>query len=197
MATKSRSRIAPLLSALAALLAAGPASANGYLSAQVGGFVPWQGDAGVMTSFQLLGSGASGRSRWGGEFEYRDFDTKIQGVRDVGVSSYVLHAMWQYHFRPEAVVTPYIGLGLGLVIDSVDDNKVNNALGDNARDQIGVGLDGVFLFGVSVNIPGADYMSVFAEGRAGLAFDASDGGNNVEVEDVGGASGSAGLRFRF
>jgi hypothetical protein len=61
----------------------------------------------------------------------------------------------------------------------------------------GSGLDGIFLLGLSANIPGADSISVFAEGRAGLAFDASDGGNNVEVEDVGGASGSAGLRFRF
>jgi len=31
----------------------------------------------------------------------------------------------------------------------------------------------------------------------GLAFDASGGNGDVDVENVGGASGSAGLRFRF
>ena len=182
---------------LAALLAAGPASAGGHVSAQVGGFVPWSGDAGVMTTVQLLGSGPSGRSRWGGEFEYREFDTKIHGVSNVGVSSYVLRAMWQYHFRPDAVATPYIGLGMGLTINAVDDDKVNAALGYHARDHVGAGLDGVFLLGVSVNIPGAEYMSVFAEGRLGLAFDASGANGDVDVEGVGGGSGSAGLRFRF
>ena len=167
------------------------------MSAQVGGFVPWSGDAGVMTSVQLLGSGASGRSRWGGEFEYRKFDTNIQGVSNVDVSSYVVRAMWQYHFRPEAVATPYIGLGMGVTINSVDNDKVNDALGYHARDQVGAGLDGIFLLGVSMNIPGVEYMSVFAEGRVGLAFDASGGDGDVDVENVGGASGSAGLRFHF
>ena len=197
MPTKTRSRIALLLCALAAFLAAGPASAAGYMSAQVGGFAPWSGDAGVMTSVQLLGSGASGRSRWGGEFEYRNFDTKVQGVSNVDTSSYILRAMWQYHFRPEAVATPYIGLGLGVTIAAIDDDKVNDALGNDSQDHNGGGLDGVFLQGVSVNIPGVDYMSVFAEGRLGLAFEASENNNDWDVEDVGGASGSAGVRFRF
>jgi len=48
-----------------------------------------------MTSVQMLGSGASGRSRWGGEFEFRSFDTKVQGVNNVDVDSFVLRAMWQ------------------------------------------------------------------------------------------------------
>jgi len=167
------------------------------MSAQVGVFAPWSGDAGVMTSVQLLGSGASGRSRWGGEFEFRKFDSKIQGVSNVDVSSYVLRAMWQYHFRPEAVVTPYIGLGLGFTIDAVDDDKVNDALGNDAQDHIGGGLDGIFLLGVSANIPGAEYMSVFTEGRLGLAFSTSENGGDWDVEDVGGGSASAGVRFRF
>lgn len=194
-----RSRVAALLLALAAFLAARPASADGHLAVQVGGFVPWNGDAGVMTTVQVLGSNASGRSRWGGEFEYREFDTKISGVKDVDVDSYLLRGMWQYHFRPESVATPYVGLGLGVTINVVDDDKVDRAWGFNARDPVGAGLDGVFLLGVAVNIPGAEYMSIFAEGRLGLAFDVAGRGSRsgVTVENVGGASGSAGLRFRF
>ena len=50
-----------------------------------------------------------------------------------------------------------------------------------------------------LEIPSAEYISVFAEGRVGLAFDAAGEGssNGVDFDNVGGASGSAGLRFRF
>lgn len=184
---------------LGALLWAVPAAADGYLSAQVGGFAPWSGDAGVMTSIQMLGSNASGRSRWGGEFEYRQFDSRIQGVNNVEVNSYLLRGMWQYHFRPDAAFTPYVGLGLALAITDLDDDKVDDAKGFNAIDPVGAGLDATFLLGLSARVPGTDYLSVFAEGRVGLAFDATGRGSRdgVTVENVGGGSGSAGLRFRF
>lgn len=190
-------RISVLLCALAALLGSGPAAADGFMSAQVGVFAPWSGDPGVMTSVQLLGSGASGRSRWGGEFEFRNFDTKVQGVSNVDVDAFVLHAMWQYHFRPEARVTPYIGLGLGIIVTSMDHDKVNDAIGNNEQDRIGGGFDGLALLGVSANVPGADYISVFIEGRMGLAFTTSENDGDWNTEDMGGGSGSAGLRFRF
>jgi hypothetical protein len=197
MSTTPCSRIAAALAAMTLLLAAGPAAADGFMSGQVGVFAPWQGDPGFMASVQMLGSGASRRSRWGGEFEYRNFETKVKGVSDVGVSSYVLRALWQYHFRPEAVLTPYIGLGLGMSITAIDDNKVNNQLGIDDQDHIAGGFDGLALLGVSANIPGADYMSVFVEGRLGLAFATAANDGDWDTEDVGGGSGSAGLRFRF
>jgi hypothetical protein len=197
MPTTARSRLLAEILLLAALLAAGPALAGGHVSAQVGGFVPWDGDAGVMTSVQVLGSNASGRSRWGGEFEYRSYERDISGVNDVDASSYVLRGIWQYHFRPDALVTPYTGLGIGVTINVVDDDAVDDALGYDARDAVGAGLDGVFLLGVAVNVPGAEYISIFAEGRLGLAFDAAGADDDVDVDNVGGASGSAGVRFRF
>jgi hypothetical protein len=196
---KIRFVIRALLVAVASLNAPGSAGADGHVGVQVGGFAPWSGDAGVMTTVQILGSNASGRSRWGGEFEYREFETTISGVKGVDSESYILRGMWQYHFRPDAAVTPYLGLGLGVTINAVDDDKVDAAYGFNALDPVGAGLDGVFLLGVAANIPGAEDMSVFAEGRVGLAFNAIGEGNrdNVTLENVGGGSGSAGLRFRF
>jgi hypothetical protein len=188
----TRSRVVLTIALLAALLAAGSASAGGHVSAQVGGFVPWDGDAGVMTSIQVMGSNAAGRSRWGGEFEYRSYQRKIQGVDNVDSSSYVLRGLWQYHFRPDALVTPYVGLGMGLTINAIDDDKVEDAVGSNARDAVGAGLDGVFMLGIAANIPGAEYISVFAEGRVGLAFDAYGQNGDVDVDNVGGGSGSAG-----
>jgi hypothetical protein len=184
---------------LAMLLASRPAAADAHMALQAGGFVPWQGDAGYSLSLQLLGSGASGRSRWGGEFEYRSFESRIVGVSDVDVESYILRGMWQHHFRPDALVTPYIGLGLGVSVNVVDDGKVDSTKGRNVRGSTGAGLDGIFLLGVRATLPGAEYMSLFAEGRVGAGFDVSDRNDEsgAEVENMGGASGSAGIRFRF
>jgi outer membrane protein W len=120
-------------------------------------------------------------------------------VPNVEVDSYLLRGLWQFHFVPDGPVTPYVGLGLGLAINAVDDDKVDAAKGFDARDAVGAGLDGTFMLGVAARVPRAEYISVFAEGRLGLAFDAAGRGSadGVSVEDVGGASGSAGLRFRF
>ena len=84
-----------------------------------------------------------------------------------------------------------------MTIDKIDDDKVNDAIGSDQQDRIMGGFDGLFLLGVSMNIPGAEYMSVFAEGRMGLAFATAENGGDWTTEDVGGGSASAGLRFRF
>jgi hypothetical protein len=176
-----------------------PAAAAGYLSIQGGAFAPWQGDVGFSTTIQLLGSNRSGKSRWGGEFEYRNFDSKISGVTNVEVESYAIRGMWQYHFRPDAAVTPYLGVGLGLLINSVDADKVDLGNGRDVRGSTGAGLDALFLIGLEWTPPGADYVSLFGEGRVGLGFDATGDNQNANVitENMGGASGNLGLRFRF
>lgn len=182
-----------------ALCVSQPTAADGHLSLQGGVFVPWQGDPGFTTTLQLLGANRSGRSRWGGELEYRRFESRISDVPDVEVESFILRAIWQHHFRPEAAVTPYIGLGLGISINEVDHHKVDLAHGSDVRGSTGAGLDGLFLIGIRVIVPGAEYMSLFAEGRAGLAFDATGHNDRTDVivENLGGASGNVGLRFQF
>jgi hypothetical protein len=169
------------------------------MAVQAGGFVPWQGDAGYTLLMQLLGSGASGKARFGGELEFRSFDSRIVEVSDVEVDSYVLRAIWQQHFAPDGPVSPYIGLGLGIAISDVDDEKVDRVRGEETRGNTGAGPDGVFMLGVQARIPGADYLSVYAEGRAGFTIDITDRNDEtgLETENLGGASGSAGLRFRF
>jgi hypothetical protein len=189
-----------VLAALAAAVWIGePASAEGHMAVQAGGFVPWQGDAGPSLLLQLLGSGAAAKARFGGEFEYRTFDSKIIGVSDVDVDSYVIRAIWQQHFVPDAPVTPYLGLGLGVAINDVDDHKVDRVKGRNVRSSTGAGPDGVFMLGLAANVPGADYLSVYVEGRVGFTIDiiSRNDGSDLETENLGGASGSAGLRFRF
>jgi hypothetical protein len=107
--------------------------------------------------------------------------------------------MWQYHFRPDAAVTPYFGLGLGLLIDSVDDDKVDLGNGRNVRGATGAGLDALFLFGLQFTLPDAEYVSLFGEGRVGIGFEGTGDNDNSDVifENMGGASGNVGLRFRF
>lgn len=198
MARRSRS-LRALLALAAGLLLATPAAAGGHMSMQAGGFVPFQGDAGYSLLVQLLGSNKAARARFGGEFEYRHFDSKIMGVSDVDVSSYVLHAVWQQHFLPDKPVTPYIGLAFGIAINHIDDGKVDRAKGRNVIGPTGVGPDGCFMLGVDGKIPGAEYMSLYAEGRVGFSFSFAGRQDEtaVETENVGGLSGSAGLRFHF
>jgi len=196
---RSRGRLAALAALAAALLAAAPATGAGFVSMQAGAFVPWEGDVGASLALQLLGSSASARARFGGEFEYRRFDSTVIGVQDVGVESYVIHAMWQQHFAPDAAVTPYLGLGLGMSVNVVDDDKVDRVRGRNTLDSTHAGIDGIFLLGVQAKLPGAEYMSVYAEGRVGFGYmfiDREDA-NSVIGENVGGTSASLGLRFRF
>ncbi len=200
MARASRlRRILAACACFALLLTGAPAAADGHVSLQAGAFVPWQGDVGHAITLQFLGSNESAKSRWGGEFEYRRFESRIVGVSDVDVESYILRAMWQQHFRPDALVAPYIGLGLGVAINSVDDSKVDREKGRNVRGSTGAGLDALFLLGVRVTIPGAEYMSLFGEGRLGVGFDVTgrNDSSSLEVENLGGASGSIGVRFRF
>lgn len=183
----------------ALLLAAAPASGDGHMAVQAGGFVPWQGDAGPSFLLQMLGSNASAKARFGGEFEYRRFDSKIIGVSDVDVESFVVRAVWQQHFVPDGPITPYIGLGLGLAVNDVDDHKVDRVKGRNVRSSTGAGPDGVFMLGIQAKLPGVDYLSVYGEGRVGFTVDiiGRNDESGLESENLGGASGSAGLRFRF
>jgi hypothetical protein len=198
MRRRAQDRLA--VAGLAAVLLAGaPAAGEGHMAVQAGGFVPWQGDAGPSMALQLLGSGASSKARFGGEFEYRSFDSKIMGVSDVDVDSYIFRAIWQQHFTPDRPITPYIGLGLGVAINDVDDHKVDRVKGRNVRSSTGAGPDGLFMLGIAANVPGADYLSVYVEGRVGFTVDivSRNDGSDLESENVGGASGNAGLRFRF
>jgi hypothetical protein len=185
---------------LALAFAASPtATAEGFLAMQAGGFFPWQGDSGYSLALQMLGSNHTGRSRWGAEFERRDFQTRIAGVPDVDVESYILRAMWQHHFRPDDLITPYIGLGLGVAISDVDDERVDFVSGRDVRGSTGAGLDGLFLLGLSVTPYDLDYLSFYAEGRIGFGVDVTGEheSSGTIVENLGGASANAGLRFRF
>ena len=97
-----------------ALLAPATSLAEGHMSLQGGVFAPFKGDPGYSIALQMLGSNQTGKSRFGAEFEYREYKSKIAGVLRVDVDQYLLRGMWQYHFQPDALFTPYVGLGFGI-----------------------------------------------------------------------------------
>jgi hypothetical protein len=176
-----------------------PASAAGFFSMQAGVFGPWQGDAGYSLAFQMLGGGASGRARFGAEFEYRNFDTHILGVSDVNLDAYAIRAIWQQHFIPDRLVSPYIGLSFGMTFTNIDDNRVDDVLGFDARGESGTGVEGQFLFGIDGKIPDSEFLSLFAEARVGFGYELNRLNNRsrIESENIGGIEGMTGVRFRF
>lgn len=195
-------RTAPILAACLiglGTLGASPAAAAGFFSMQGGLFGPWQGDLGYNLGVQMLGGGASGRARFGGEFSYRNFDTHVLGVPDVDVDAYSLRGVWQQHIVPAAVVSPYLGLTFGITFTNVDNDRVNDAYGIKLRGESGFAIEGQFLAGVDAKIPTTDYLSVFVEGRVGFGYELSDRDDKtkIESENIGGVQGLSGIRFRF
>jgi len=174
-----------------------------------GYFAPWQGDGGGQGRFEVLASSPSGHFRVGGEFVYREFETRLFDVSDVDVDAYHFDVVFHYVPTPGGF-SPYVGGGLGLQVNDVDQREVTS--GNPAivvRDDVGLGF-GVFAV-LGLEVPLGERFALFAEGRASLALQAvgrdddgfgyadydENGVDDVDIEDMGGASGTAGLRFRF
>jgi hypothetical protein len=175
-----------------------------------GYYAPWQGDSGHQAQFELLGVSPSGRFRIGGEFTYREFDTRVFDVKDVEVDAYSVDLLM--HFVPNpGGFTPYFGVGLGLQAN--DFRKRDIQLGNPAldvRDDIGLGFAVLGLLGLE--LPISPDVALFAEGRLNLAYQITgknnvgnrvyadwyeEGADKAEVEDLGGGSAMFGVRFRF
>ena len=96
-------------------------------------FSPWIGDPGWNFSAQILDSDPGGRLRWGGELEYRDYRSNFtleggalpadQTVKDIDVKDVLVNALLHYRLFPEGW-TPYVGLGLGLGVNIIDKNAI-------------------------------------------------------------------------
>jgi hypothetical protein len=131
-------------------------------------FVPYDGSAGVSGLVQLLGSGSE-KFRFGGEIEYRRYDSSIFGVDDVGFDSGSIRAIAQYHLWPDSSIDPYVGAGFGADFNVIDADKVERELEARGNafasvQEFGVGLGLLGLVGVEVPLTPA--VALFAEGRA-------------------------------
>jgi hypothetical protein len=186
-----------LLGVLGGLALPGAAAAGVTMGAHAGAFSPWQGDGDESVAAHVLAVSRSGRFRWGAEFEYREFDTKIFRVRDVNVESYIARLLFHWVIVPKGPLHPYVGLSINSGVNRVDDDLVDAQKGRNAIADhvVSAGFDGI----VGIEVSLARWVSLYGEGRLGYSAMVTErkDTNDVKAENFGGATGVAGIRFNF
>ena len=200
-------RWATLAALVALALTAGRSVHAGLVVGAGGGvFVPWKGEVGYSVSAHAMGSILGDHLRLGGEFEFRRFDTEITGsawfddfftaepnYSDTTYENYNLRFLVSYHPIPESVFSPYVGIGIGIAINVVDDQA------RLFRDEVSGGFGMLTLVGAELPFPGLEHLFFFTEARAGFVLDIWDDNvrDTVEADEIGGFTGMGGLRLRF
>ncbi len=166
----------------------------------VGGgyFVPWQGNGGHASTAHALAESPGGHFRLGGEFLYRSYETRFFDVNDVDTDTYEVNFVLHYLFNPGGI-SPYLGFNTGLQVNKIRKTEVQDRGRVRVSDDLGVGWGFAAIAGLE--IPLGDHFAFYGEARAGVAFQETDddrGRNHGrEQEDVGGATGVLGVRYRF
>jgi hypothetical protein len=168
-----------------------------HLSLGSGVFVPWSGDAG----FNVSGAGhvglGSDRFWVGGELEYRRFESRLKPIYRPDTNSFALRFSFQYHPFPKAIVSPYVGISVGVMLHKVDDNHSRVDPNDKVRSDVSGGFTMLGVAGAEVPL-GTQRVHLFAEGRLGNSSDLwKRKGGNWQTDQVGGVTAMGGLRFRF
>jgi hypothetical protein len=194
-----RSTATLALSCLLALASPRSAPAEMHVGAGAGGSVPWDSGASGGPAFagQILASGLGDRLRLGGELEFRSYEVEMLGLDGIGVRSYDLRAIAQIVPFPRHF-SPYAGLGVGVDLLELDDQRLEAALAAAGlhSDAYGLAAGGIAFLGLG--LPLGEHFSLFAEGRAGLSFDlVGDQDADLEPGDLGAVTGMAGMRLRF
>jgi hypothetical protein len=191
------------------MLAAGTADADRYVGWQGGVFERWNGHTGFALGLQL-GGDINERTQWAFETEYRKYEAKLFSVRSVKLQTVNLRGIFRYDVMTDWRVTPYVGIGGSVAINTYNKEKVKRALEERfSAEKVAVaGIGGGFgimgLAGLEADIPGMENWLIFSEFRMEYSAQFSEIGttsnpssNKVKVEDVGGMSGQVGFRLRF
>jgi hypothetical protein len=173
------------------------ASAPVHLSLGSGVFVPWDGDTGYNVSGTVHVALGSNRFWLGGEFEYRRFDADVKQDFRPTYNSFALRFNFQYHPFPDFVLSPYVGIAVGAVLNKVDDNHSRVDPSDKLRSDLSGGLTLLGLAGVEVPLF-TQQLQLFAEVRLGNTSDLwKRKGGNYQIDQIDGFTGMGGVRFRF
>ena len=187
------------------------ASAEIFISTGAGVFDPWEGSAGYEIDASVMTTlGRFQNFRIGGEFSYRSAEGEILKVHNVDFDSYRLSFV--AHYRPLLgwFVEPYIGGRVTTAINDSDGNRIELALPDRNVQQtetIGFGAAGI----AGIDIPIGKHFTLYGETSFGadlLLIDAHhdhsdpdawfpDSSSPYSSENVGGVTGTAGVRVRF
>lgn len=202
---------------IAMLVVVGPAAAEEprhALSLGAGAFVPFDGDTGVQGTFgyeRRIGSPFV----VGAELEYRDYERDFFGVDDIETRSIVFRGIAKY--APlQGPLRPYIGAGIGIGVSVIDEDELEEALllsGSDTQslDEVALSLGILGLAGLDVML--AESFSLFVESRVSGDWRIAEerkvkvrgipGGfritsdTDVDVRNIGGFTGMAGVRWRF
>lgn len=177
-----------------------PAHGDWYIGGGGGVFVPWKGNTGASAFAQVLYGTESERSRWGLEYEYRDFDDDSDRF-DAHAPDFEVHAVrliGQFHPFPSAHISPYIGAGLSvLFFELTARNQFNGRKFTDEK----MGAGAVAIAGAETRLFESLPLLLFAEGRFNADYEfATNGGSDaseLRVRQIGGFSGWLGLRARF
>ncbi len=179
-----------------------------HLGVHGGLFNPWIGNPGFSVAAQF-GVSMGERSSIGGEFEYRDFEGELFNIKEIDSRAFNFRAIYRYDVLVDHRVTPYIGAGASLVVNTFDRDKIERTLeaehpGTRVKvpvASVGAGIMG--MLGAEVRIPGNEHLRLFAEGRLELSAQisplksSSDAIDDFGVDKLGGVSVTGGVRWAF
>ncbi len=168
-----------------------------HVSVGSGYFAPWDGSDGFDVSAMIHAGLGSDRFWVGGEFEYRRFEAELKSNYKPDMNSFALRFSFQYHPFPKAVVSPYVGISVGLVLNKVDDNHASGDPSDKVRSDVSGGTSILGVAGAEVPL-GSPRLMLFGEGRLGNTSDLwKRKGGNYQTDQIDGITAMGGLRFRF
>lgn len=198
-----RANVARLLTAAGialSIVAAAPAAAGDRSFAPVailGAFAPNDDDIGHRYKFlgRSLETSFGDRLFIGAEIELSKYSTMLAGLPGVQIKSYNIRTVLQFVPFPDHI-SPYVGTGLGVDVMRLDDDMVESVIQQIRVDNFGIRMAGVSFIGIQ--LPVADGLLLYAEGRAAAAFQVIDA-PDVEMGQgiFEGVGGVAGLRMRF
>jgi hypothetical protein len=159
---------------------------------------PWDGDWGhsVTLSAQVA---LERRRMWIGlEIEQRSFSAQLTDSFEPDYDSVIVRGLFHFHPLPDARISPYAGLGVGIALHVVDRYGDVDGVRTRRRDRISGGSSFLALLGVQAPIPVSERLSVYAEGRLESLTDLwKKRGSTLQYDQVGAVTGMVGLRFRF
>lgn len=206
-------RIVVLIGTSLLIAASSSVAAERFVSVGAGVFDPWRGSPGheIDASF-LTTLGPIREVRMGAELAYRSAESRMLAVTGVDFDSYRLSFV--AHYRPvlDWFVEPYLGGRITAAVNDADGKQIERARPTKeVRHSMNFGLGLATVLGVDV--PLGRHVVFYAESSVGADVLWIDGHhakrdpddwdwgwlskNADSSENVGGVTGTAGLRLRF
>ncbi len=202
--------LVPLAIVASLILTALPALAEEerHLEYRAGYFSPWDGDEGFSVSMAIM-LPINEESQWGIEAEVRRFKTEYFGVDGVQTNALHIRGLYRYDldFDNDWPVIPYAGIGVGISMNAIDNDEIEDELEEDPTvsasvASVGFGGGVIGLVGVETDMPGDDRFKAFVEGRADYSVQATrkeeaGSGKKTRTENLGGGSIFVGFRMVF